>query len=201
VRWLQEDAAVRVLAQEEARTGAARQGYSPISIGLDELQARHPNDATGHNAKVCGLRSSIAVFCDSAFVSRRTVSTAIVSDVGKGKERLITQYCVGCKSRKSMRGFDIGRGLCAECSADRAAQVSKKVPTTKARAVKPPSGPTSWKCPTCLKRIDVNDARTALVRHQNGRGDRCAGSGHQLPQRSTDALDYRVGGSFESGRR
>lgn len=201
MRWLQEDAAVRVLAQEEARTGVTRQGYSPISIGLDELQARHANDATGHNARVRGLRSPIAVVCDSAFVSRQTVSAAIVSDVGKGKERLTTQYCVGCKSRTSMRGFDIGRGLCAECRASRPAQVSKKAPKTRTRPTKPPPGPTSWKCPTCLKRIEVNDARTALVRHENGRGDRCAGSGHQLPQRSTDALDYRVGGSFEGGRR
>lgn len=84
-----------------------------------------------------------------------------------------------------MKGFDIGRGLCAECRASRPARVSKKMPKEKTRATKPPPGPTSWKCPTCLKRIDVNDARTALVRHQNGRGDRCAGSGNQLPQRST----------------
>jgi hypothetical protein len=52
-----------------------------------------------------------------------------------------------------------------------------------------------------LKRIDVNKARTALVHHQNGRGERCAGSGYQLPQKSVDALDYRVAGSFEGGRR
>ena len=131
----------------------------------------------------------------------QSVSAAIVSDVGRGKEGLTTQYCVDCKSRKSMKGFDIGRGLCAECRASRPPQVSRKVLKTTTRPTKPPPGPTSWKCPTCLTRIDVNDTRTALVRHENGRGDRCAGSGHQLPQRSTDALDYRVGGSFEGGRR
>lgn len=63
-----------------------------------------------------------------------------------------------------------------------------------------PAGPTTWKCPNCLKRIDVEKG-TALVQHLNARGQRCRGSGFQLPQKSADALDYRVAGSFEGGRR
>jgi len=63
-----------------------------------------------------------------------------------------------------------------------------------------PAGPKSWKCPNCLKRIDVEKG-TALVQHLNARGKRCRGSGFQLPQKSADALDYRVAGSFEGGRR
>lgn len=63
-----------------------------------------------------------------------------------------------------------------------------------------PAEPKSWKCPNCLKRVDVEKG-TALVQHLNARGQRCRGSGYQLPQKSTDALDHRVAGSFEGGRR
>lgn len=111
-----------------------------------------------------------------------------------------TQYCVGCKSRKSMKGFDVGRGLCAEC---RSQASSNNASNRGAHPKKPPppqTGPKSWKCPNCLKRIEV-DKKRALVQHQNARGLRCAGSGFQLPERSVDAMDYRVAGSFEGGRR
>ena len=122
---------------------------------------------------------------------------------GAGQDRLNTQYCVGCKSRKSMKGFKVASGLCAECgggrgqgrptqATDRGAQ-PRKVPPT-------PSGPKAWRCPNCVKRIDVDTARATLVDHLNARGKRCAGSGYPLPQRSEDALDYRVAGSFEGGR-
>lgn len=118
----------------------------------------------------------------------------------KGNAGQITQYCVGCKSRKSMHGFDVGRGLCAECrrqarsnnASNRGAQAKKTTPTQ--------TGPKSWKCPNCLKRIEVDKKRT-IVQHLNARGLRCAGSGYQLPERSVDAMDYRVAGSFEGGRR
>jgi hypothetical protein len=123
---------------------------------------------------------------------------------GAAKRKPITQYCVGCKSRKSTEGFNVRSGLCAECVAIRREMRPKKAASSGVRPTKPPStssGPKSWKCPTCLKRIDVNNARTALVHHQNARRERCAGSGYQLPQKSVDALDYRVAGSFEGGRR
>lgn len=118
----------------------------------------------------------------------------------RGNTGQITQYCVGCKSRKSTNGFDVARGLCAECRgqarpnnlSSRGAQGKKAPPT--------PAGPKSWKCPNCLKRIEV-DKKRALVQHQNARGLRCTGSGYQLPERSVDAMDYRVAGSFEGGRR
>lgn len=112
----------------------------------------------------------------------------------------VTQYCVGCKSRKSMKGFDVGRGLCAEC---RSQARSNNASNRGAQSKKPPppqTGPKSWKCPNCLKRIEV-DKKRVLVQHQNARGLRCAGSGFQLPERSVDAMDYRVAGSFEGGRR
>jgi hypothetical protein len=123
---------------------------------------------------------------------------------GVGQQRLNTQYCVRCKSRKSIKGFNVRSGVCADCretqTQPRPSTTAKKV----AQPKKPPKnrpGPNSWKCPNCVKRIDVNAARTALVDHLNARGQRCAGSGYQLPQKSTDALDYRVAGSFEGGRR
>lgn len=68
-----------------------------------------------------------------------------------------------------------------------------------AKKASTPAGPKTWKCPNCLKRIDTGKGAT-LVEHQNARGERCRGSGYQVPQASTDALDYRVAGSFEGGR-
>lgn len=118
----------------------------------------------------------------------------------RGNAGQITQYCVGCKSRKSMKGFDVGRGLCAECR-NRTRPTSASHRGAQAKKAPPPqTGPKSWKCPNCLKRIEV-DKKRALVQHQNARGLRCAGSGYQLPERSVDAMDYRVAGSFEGGRR
>lgn len=117
-----------------------------------------------------------------------------------GKAGPITQYCVACKSRKVITGFDVERGWCAEC---RRKSPPHSLSTSGAKAKEasaPAAGPKSWKCPNCLKRIQV-DRKRALVQHRNAKGQRCAGSGYQLPERSVDALDYRVAGSFESGRR
>lgn len=102
-----------------------------------------------------------------------------------------------------MKGFNVGRGLCAECVDHRRQARAKKAAQVRVSPTKTPSpqGPKSWRCPTCLKRIDVDIARTVLVSHQNARGQLCAGSGHELPQKSADAMDYRVAGSFEGGRR
>jgi len=133
----------------------------------------------------------------------------IVSTMGKrrvdrtGQDRLNTQYCVGCKTRKSMKGFKVSSGLCADCGSGRGQGRSTQATNggTQPRKVPPtPSGPKTWKCPNCVKRIDVDMRRTTLVDHLNARGKRCAGSGFSLPQRSEDALDYRVAGSFEGGR-
>ncbi|TDL00800.1 hypothetical protein EUA02_05720 [Mycobacterium paragordonae] len=113
------------------------------------------------------------------------------------RARPITQYCSGCKSQKLITGFDIGRGLCAEC---RSRVRPSKAASSAAQAKKAPAGPKTWKCPNCLKRVEV-DKKSILVPHRNAKGQRCAGSGYQLPERSVDALDYRVAGSFEGGRR
>lgn len=85
-----------------------------------------------------------------------------------------------------------------------AKKASKKAPSKaghagEAKKASTPAGPKTWKCPNCLKRIDTGKGAT-LVEHQNARGERCRGSGYQVPQASTDALDYRVAGSFEGGR-
>lgn len=81
----------------------------------------------------------------------------------------------------------------------RAPTPTKDGPVGKAKKASTPAGPKTWKCPNCLKRIDIEKG-AALVQHQNARGERCRGSGYQVPQTSTDALDYRVAGSFEGGR-
>jgi hypothetical protein len=85
-----------------------------------------------------------------------------------------------------------------------AKETSKKAPSKagrvgQARKTSTPAGPKTWKCPNCLKRVDIGKG-VVLVEHQNARGERCRGSGYQVPQTSTDALDYRVAGSFEGGR-
>lgn len=117
-----------------------------------------------------------------------------------GEQELTTQYCVGCKTRTSMKGFSIDKALCAECLRGRGQVPAKAAASKGRRKPRPTLGPKSWKCPNCLKRIDVDSARVELVRHLNARGDPCAGSGYRLRQRSTDALDYRLPGSFEGGR-
>lgn len=50
------------------------------------------------------------------------------------------------------------------------------------KAPPPPAGPKSWKCPNCLKRIEVDKARSRSA-SKNARGLRCAGSGYQLPEK------------------
>ena len=122
----------------------------------------------------------------------------MVRNMKKARLRLTTQYCVECKSRKPMKKFDVGRGLCAECRTHAHPQSPSR---PQARDESHPQGRKSWKCPNCLKQIRVDAMQDALVRHTNSRQERCAGSGYQLPQLSTDALDYRVGGNFEGGRR
>ena len=120
-----------------------------------------------------------------------------------GQNRMNTQYCVGCKLRKSMKGFKVASGLCADCGGGRGQGHPSQATNSGAQSRKvplAPSGPKTWKCPNCVKRIDVDEARTTLIDHLNARGKRCAGSGYPLPQRSEDALDYRVAGSFEGGR-
>ena len=122
---------------------------------------------------------------------------------GRADKRLLnTQYCVGCKERKSMTRFDVVHGLCAECSAERG-RVRRKSAARNGKKPKKPlsteSGPKTWKCPNCVKRVEVDATRTRLVHHLNARGQRCAGSGYPLPEKSEDALDYRVAGSFEGG--
>lgn len=84
-----------------------------------------------------------------------------------------------------------------------AKKTSKKAPRAgrvgQAKNASAAGGPKTWKCPNCLKRVDIGKG-VVLVEHQNARGERCRGSGYQIPQASTDALDYRVAGSFEGGR-
>lgn len=111
----------------------------------------------------------------------------------------ITQFCGGCKKRKPIKGFSIGLGRCAECRAAAASQ--PKAPRKRKKSKTQPVGPKTWKCPNCLQRIETDKSRTALIEHKNGRGRTCVGSGHKLPERSRDALDYRLPGNFEGGGR
>lgn len=116
---------------------------------------------------------------------------------------LLTQYCVSCKSRRPIKGFNIGRALCAECDASRAVDSLRRVAGKKAGRKKTSAklvGPKTWKCPNCLRRIDVR-LGTELADHFNAQGKPCRGSGYQLPQKRLDALDHRASGSFENGRR
>ena len=102
------------------------------------------------------------------------------------------------RSKASASSFVMG-GEAKSSKRDREDKTEKKSKKSK-KPSSNSSGPKTWKCPNCVKRIDVDMRRTTLVDHLNARGKRCAGSGFPLPQRSQDALDYRVAGSFEGGR-
>ena len=131
-----------------------------------------------------------------------------------GKNRLLTQFCSDCKTRKPIKGFNINRGICADCTKkSRAATPSRKKrkqePKSVVNAALPErprraaaasqAGPKTSHCPNCLLRVKVKD--WTLIEHKNGRGSACRGSGHALPRPSRDAFDYRVSGNFEGGRR
>jgi hypothetical protein len=118
-----------------------------------------------------------------------------------------TQLCMSCMKRKPIQGFDKERLICAECSgaATKAKPVSKK--NSKAGSahrrlelIPEPAVIMKRRCPTCLRKVSVDPVDEVLENHANGRGQACRGSGHALPQRSQDALDHRVPGSFEGGR-
>lgn len=109
----------------------------------------------------------------------------------------ITQYCGNCKKRKPIKGFDIKRGICANCKGTVVTSKDRK-PAKKPTRLEPAT-PKARKCPNCLQRVSVDRAGSALVEHLNGRHQTCVGSGHKLPQRSRDALDYRLPGNFEGG--
>lgn len=111
----------------------------------------------------------------------------------------ITQYCALCRTRKPIKGFNINLGICADCNAARRHQDRAKSRPKSPKSQ--PASPGTSKCPTCLQRIDVDPSGTELVEHKNSRGATCAGSRHELPQKSRDAFDYRVPGSFEGGGR
>lgn len=120
----------------------------------------------------------------------------------------VMQLCMRCMTRKSIQGFDKERLVCAECSGagTKVKPASKKNSKagTAQRSRKPmpePAVVTKWRCPTCLQKVPVDPVDEALEDHVNGRGQECRGSGHALPKRSHDALDYRVPGSFEGGSR
>jgi hypothetical protein len=109
--------------------------------------------------------------------------------------------------RKPIQGFDKERLVCAECSGAvaKAKPVPKKNNTAgtaqRSRTLIPePAVVSKWRCPTCLQKVPVDPVDEVLEDHVNGRGQACRGSGHALPQRSHDALDHRVPGSFEGGR-
>lgn len=113
--------------------------------------------------------------------------------------KAVTQYCAKCRTRKTIKGFNINLGICAECNAVRRDEDRAK---SQPKTTKPPhTSAGAWRCPTCLQRVGVDPSGTELLEHRNSRGAVCAGSGHELPQKSRDAFDYRVPGSFEGGGR
>lgn len=141
----------------------------------------------------CRKRSSQALKCSE--------STEVGDTTASGR-----QATADHAGLRGLQDTDVDEGLqhcegAVQCVRGRSQVRTKAAASNGRRKPRPTLGPKSWKCPNCLKRIDVDSARAELVRHLNARGDRCAGSGHRLPQRSTDAMDYRVAGSFEGGRR
>lgn len=111
----------------------------------------------------------------------------------------ITQFCGKCKKRKPITGFDVRRGLCSKCSR---AATAKELRRRKKPAVKDRVRPVkNRKCPLCLQFVSVISGSGALVKHLNSRQEACRGSGSRPRRKGSDAMDYRVGGSFEGGKR
>lgn len=110
----------------------------------------------------------------------------------------VTQYCGKCKTRRPIKGFDIELGVCASCRG--AVSVRKGGSPVETRATPNPPVPMKWRCPKCLQKVPVDAAGAVLIEHLNIRREICGASGYELPQKSQDAFDYRVQGSFESGK-
>ena len=111
--------------------------------------------------------------------------------------------CSACKNVKPVEQFDMALGICAKCKA-------KRFPEARSdRGTKPPgrSTPTrTRRCPVCLQKVLVTsvggDWRIAEHKKttRSGRTD-CGGAGKVVFREKQDALDHKVSGSFEGGRR
>jgi hypothetical protein len=108
----------------------------------------------------------------------------------------ITQFCIGCKTRKPIRGFDIELSLCADCK-DAHATTSGRTSSEALLESDRPSRDMAA-CPYCVQQVPLDPATLTLGTHLVRRGVACHGSGQVLASASQDALDHRLNGSFES---
>lgn len=125
----------------------------------------------------------------------------------------MTQYCESCKTRKPVVGFNRKLTICGDCLeaqafAKRKRQAApKQAPLTDGDETvqvaderrKGSASPTRKKCPVCSKNVVVKRGR--LASHVDWNGLRCRGDRKTKGAAKTDALDHRLPGSFEGGKR
>ena len=111
--------------------------------------------------------------------------------------------CSACKNMKPVEQFDMVLGICAKCKAKRFPEAGSD------RGTKPPGRPAPTRtrtCPVCLQKVSVTPVAGdwTIAEHTKmtraGRTD-CEGAGEVVFHEKQDALDHKVSGSFEGGRR
>ncbi len=106
--------------------------------------------------------------------------------------------CSKCKNVKPIESFKGDQDVCDKCSPD---------PARRRKAAKSPEASTRMRqCPVCLKSVRavrVGDD-WVIQGHKKARETTkvaCAGAGRVVFRESKDAMDRRVSGSFEGGKR
>jgi hypothetical protein len=148
--------------------------------------------------------------CEAILVAQVSKTSPSDGDAVSDSE---SSVCRVCGTRKWLVSIDTRPGMCDECKhAPRPAPVGRKPKAEK--AVRGDKGPSkrrdrssqTGKCPVCLQSVTVsrNGGDRSVAPHTKrtkaGVID-CKGGGKVLSREKTDALDHRVFGSFEGGRR
>lgn len=111
--------------------------------------------------------------------------------------------CSACKNVRPIEQFDLALGICAKCKAKRFPEARGDQGMNPSRRPAPTRTRT---CPVCLQKVSVTSVAGdwTIAAHKKttraGRTD-CAGAGTVVFHEKQDALDHKVAGSFEGGRR
>ena len=158
-----------------------------------------------------------AVTLAKAYLAKHASCEAILLGKGVGNDAGAhalaaasdTQVCSVCRTCKPLASFDKGAGVCIECknesqdaTADRKDKRARGGDGSKAKKKSSKTGV----CPVCLQRVTVSVAGGARTIAGHKKWTKaglvgCQGAGRVISREKRDALDHRVSGSFEGGRR
>lgn len=142
--------------------------------------------------------------CEVLLLANEVDKDANRSDAGSG-----SQVCPVCRKRKSSLSIDSDAGMCIKCkyAQQEKAPGVKKNPSGGNQSTAPAErSRRTTQCPVCLQRVALlltkGDGVIAPHKKQTsaGRTD-CKAAGRVVLREKTDAMDHRVSGSFEAGRR